>query len=130
VYCPECHTEYNDGFTECADSRPAPVAPATCAASACPPLTFLNFGNTPRMPIRGPETSNWNLSVFKNFSIRERMHFQFRAEAYNAFNHSQFDGVDNTVTFNAAGQQTRASSGQLNSSRDPRIMPLALRLSF
>ena len=121
---------FDQYFNVAAFAKPIPINPATCTASGCPPITFLNFGNSPRMPIRGPGTNNWNLSVFKNFSIRERLRCQFRAEAYNAFNHSQFDGVDNTVTFNAAGQQTRASSGQINSSRDPRIMQLALRLSF
>jgi hypothetical protein len=121
---------FDQYFNVAAFAKPVPVVPATCTASGCPPITFLNFGDSPRMPIRGPGTNNWNISVFKNFSIRERMRFQFRAEAYNAFNHTQFDGVDTTVTFNAAGQQTRASSGQLNSSRDPRIMQLALRVSF
>jgi hypothetical protein len=38
--------------------------------------------------------------------------------------------VDTTITFNAAGVNTRSTSGQINSSRDPRIMQLALRLSF
>ncbi|HYL72760.1 MAG TPA: TonB-dependent receptor [Bryobacteraceae bacterium] len=121
---------FDQYFNVAALAKPIPVSPASCTASGCSPMTYLNFGNTPRYPIRGPGTNNWNLSVFKNFSIREKVHFQFRAEAYNAFNHTQFDGVDTTVTFNAAGQQTRASSGQLNSSRDPRIMQLALRLSF
>ena len=89
-----------------------------------------NLGNMPLYPFRGPGVNNWNTSLFKNFSIRERLRVQFRAEAYNTFNHTQFDGVDTTITFNAAGQNTRTTSGQLNSSRDPRIMQFALRLMF
>ena len=54
----------------------------------------------------------------------------FRAEAYNTFNHTQFSGVDTTITYNAAGVNTRASTGNLTSARDPRYMQLAFRLTF
>jgi hypothetical protein len=74
--------------------------------------------------------NNWNTSLFKNFTIKERLRFQFRAEAYNTFNHTQFSGVDNTITFNAAGVNTRTSSGNITSARDPRYMQFALRLMF
>ena len=46
------------------------------------------------------------------------------------FNHAQYNGLDTTIQFNAAGVQTRASSGQVTSARDPRIIQLALRLMF
>lgn len=55
--------------------------------------TWLNFGNMPRLPVRGPGTNNWNTSLFKNIVIKERFRVQFRAEAYNTFNHTQFSGV-------------------------------------
>jgi hypothetical protein len=45
------------------------------------------FGNVARNSLPGPGFSYENISVFKNFSIYERMKFQFRAEAFNAFNH-------------------------------------------
>jgi hypothetical protein len=45
------------------------------------------FGNTSRNTIPGPGFSYENFSVFKNFNIYERMKFQFRAEAFNVFNH-------------------------------------------
>jgi hypothetical protein len=45
------------------------------------------FGNTPRtIGVRGPGQKNWDLSIFKSFSISERFKAQFRAEALNAFN--------------------------------------------
>jgi hypothetical protein len=58
------------------------------------------------------------------------MRLIFRAEAYNTFNHTQFDSVHTTNTFNAAGVNTRTSSGQLTGSREPRVMQFALRLAF
>jgi hypothetical protein len=45
------------------------------------------FGNVARNSLPGPGFSYENISIFKDFSIYERMKFQFRAEAFNAFNH-------------------------------------------
>jgi hypothetical protein len=121
---------FNQWFNVSAFAEPIAVNPKTCTSSGCPPMTWLNFGNAPIMPIRLPGTNNWNLSLFKNFDVRERFHFQFRAEAYNAFNHTQYSGVNTTITFNANGVNTNAQAGQVTSARDPRVMQLALRLMF
>ncbi len=117
-------------FNVAAFAEPIAVNPKTCTNSGCPPMTFLNFGDAPIMPIRLPGVNNWNTSLYKEFSVKERLHFQFRAEAYNTFNHTQFSGVNTTITFNAAGVNTNAQAGQITSARDPRIMQLALRLLF
>ncbi len=45
------------------------------------------FGNTERNALRGPQFFNTDLSIFKNFIITERLRGQFRAEAFNIFNH-------------------------------------------
>jgi hypothetical protein len=45
------------------------------------------YGNIHRNDLFGPGYENVNLSVFKNFPIHERLTFQFRAEAFNVFNH-------------------------------------------
>ena len=82
------------------------------------------------MPIRGPGVNNWNTSLFKNFDVKERLHFQFRAEAYNTFNHTQFSTVNTSLTFNASGVNTNAQTGQVTATRNPRVMQLALRLMF
>ncbi len=92
--------------------------------------TWLNFGNMPRFPIRGPGTNNWNLSVYKSFVVKERYRFQLRTEAYNAFNHTQYAGVNTSITFNAARENTNAAAGQITSARTPRVMQFALRLNF
>jgi hypothetical protein len=121
---------FDQWFNVAAFAEPIAVNPKTCTTSGCPPMTWLNFGDAPVMPIRGPGVNNWNTSLFKNFSVKERFRFQFRAEAYNTFNHTQFLAVDNTITFNAQGVNSRNSSGNITSARDPRIMQLALRVMF
>jgi len=49
---------------------------------------------------------------------------------YNAFNHTQFNGVDRTARFDAQGRQINTQFGQIASSRSPRIQQLSLRVSF
>jgi hypothetical protein len=49
--------------------------------------------------MRGPGINNFNLSVQKQFSIKERVKLQFRADAFNVFNHTQFSGYNSTVNF-------------------------------
>jgi hypothetical protein len=122
---------FNEWFNVSAFAAPsAPGYQAACLKGTCPALTFLNFGDAPQMPIRGPGVNNWNTSLFKNFNVRERLHFQFRAEAYNTFNHTQFSGVNTGFSFNANGVNTNTAVGQVTSARDPRVMQLALRLTF
>jgi hypothetical protein len=121
---------FNQWFNVAAFAEPTAISPASCTSSGCPPVTVANIGDMPYAPIRGPGTNNWNTSIFKNFSIRERFLFQFRAEAYNTFNHTQWSGVNTTITYNQLGQNINASAGQITSTRDPRILQLALRLRF
>jgi hypothetical protein len=48
------------------------------------------FGTLQRRAGRGPGTNNLDFSVFRNFTIRERMNLQFRAEAFNLTNTPAF----------------------------------------
>ena len=66
----------------------------------------------------------------KNLPITERVRMQFRVEAYNAFNHTQFASLDTTARFDAQGNQVNSRFGEFLSSRAPRIMQFALRLYF
>ncbi len=83
-----------------------------------------------RYAFRGPGINNWDLTFFKNVPVKERLSLQFRWEMYNAFNHTQFSGVDATARFDAQGRQINTGFGQITSSRSPRIQQFALRLSF
>ena len=66
----------------------------------------------------------------KNLRIREKVALQFRWEMFNAFNHTQFSGVDSGARFDAAGNQTNANFGAFNAARNARIMAFSLRLAF
>ena len=49
------------------------------------------FGNQQRNQARGPNFFDTDLSIFKNFKVKERMQFTIGATAYNLFNHPNFD---------------------------------------
>jgi hypothetical protein len=89
------------------------------------------WGNAPRSVFRGPGINNWDISLFKNFRLTERFKAQFRCESYNTFNHTQFSGVNTAAQFNnTTGAMTNLSFGSLTSTRLPRRMQLALRVTF
>ncbi|MBS1859502.1 MAG: carboxypeptidase regulatory-like domain-containing protein [Acidobacteria bacterium] len=87
-------------------------------------------GNAATSLFRGPGINNFDLSLLKDVKVHERAHFQFRAEAYNALNHTQFSGVNTAARFDATGKQVNGLFGQVTAARDPRIMQLGLRFYF
>ena len=62
-----------------------------CASNcAWAPETGARFGSVGRNTLRGPGFFETDLSVYRTFTITERIQFQFRAEALNATNHANF----------------------------------------
>jgi hypothetical protein len=72
---------------------------------------------------RADGQATWNFSLLRNFRISERLNAQFRAEAYNAWNHSSFDIPNRTPTSSAFGVTTNTLS-------EPRGFQFALKLAF
>jgi len=81
---------------------PHGAIPSSCATVATGPLLFnpcafaaprgLTFGNAGRNLLHMPRTTNFNMSLLKLFKINETIGFEFRAEAFNIFNHTQWTG--------------------------------------
>ena len=98
------------------------------AAFAAPAVGTL--GTPTKFLVRGPGPHNFDISVVRIFPIREKLRLEFRAEMYNALNHTQFSALNQTAQFSAAGVQTNAQFGQFTAARNPRIMQWAMRLRF
>lgn len=99
------------------------------AALALPAVGTL--GNADRTLFRGPGTENWDLSLIKNVTLYERLHFQLRVATFNTFNHTQFTSVNTAATFNVAtGAQTNTKLGTFTAANDPRQMQLGISLVF
>jgi hypothetical protein len=91
------------------------------AFSTAPALTFGNVSRT--IPLRGPGLANWDISLFKNFTIRERVKAQFRLEGLNAFNTPYFRSPNISLGTTSFGKV-------LSQGNFPRFVQIGGRLYF
>jgi hypothetical protein len=92
-------------------------------AFAFVPSGEIRPGNERRGTIEGPPMVRWDANLYKNTNLTERVSLQFRAEAFNVTNHTNYDGF----------LSTRFGSGlfaKIAGARDARVMQLALKLVF
>ena len=80
------------------------------------------FGNSGAGIIANPGLVNFDISAMKNFSIKERVRVQFRAEFFNATNTPYFGGLGTVVG--------TPNFGKLTSASDPRVVQLGLKVVF
>jgi len=82
------------------------------------------FGAAGKDAMIGPGLFNWNLSLFKEFRITsaEGPRFQLRAESYNTFNHTEWNGIDTGFT--------DGNFGQITSTNDPRTWQFGAKFLF
>ncbi|MBI3654784.1 MAG: carboxypeptidase regulatory-like domain-containing protein [Acidobacteria bacterium] len=106
------------------------------------------FGNLGRGSIRLPGVKNFDLSVVKNWKLGERYGVQLRSEMFNVFNHANFNGLDNNLSFdNTAtlpdpnnpsrrvanpnfGKPINSRFGLLNGDLGPRVIQFGFKFNF
>jgi hypothetical protein len=121
------------------------------AAFALP--TGLTFGDAGRNILRNPWRTNFDMALLKHFQVTESKYFEFRAEAFNVFNHVEYTwlggdagsaadnagrGTDSNELAcygganNSAGDPSCAGSSYLRSAGThlPRILQLGLKFIF
>ena len=88
------------------------------------------YGNSPRtVSCMGPGYHNSDISMFKDFKTLERIKFQARVEALNAFNTAELGTPNTTIT--GVGQGTNASTGAITSSLGfGRVIQIGGRITF
>ena len=59
-----------------------------------------SYGVTGRNIFRAPFQVRFDMSLFKETKLTERVTLRFDAEAFNIFNHASFDAPNNNVSFN------------------------------
>ena len=99
-----------------------PLAPPTPGYAGGPNL---GFGNARKDTFLGPGRVDFTSSLYKNFAITERAHFEFRAESYNTFNHTEFNQINTTWTSSKGGQYGTAVSDW-----GPRVLQLGSKIVF
>lgn len=83
-------------------------------------------GNAGPGTVRGPGQENWDISFGKNITFYDRLHAEVRADMFNAFNHTQWTGVDTTLNDTTSGNQF----GQITGGREARIIQLGAKIMF
>lgn len=86
------------------------------------PTTEFRVGDAKPYSIHGPGTVEFDLSAVKNFSVTEGSKLQFRAEAYNVFNHTNYSNFDSDL-----GDGT---TGLVLGAKQNRILQLGLKYNF
>jgi len=87
------------------------------------PLGTFNIG-TQRSICCGPGLNDWDFSVHKKISIDENRYFQFRAELFNVFNHTNFYNPDGHFSDGVT------EFGKITQAQDPRLVQFALKFYF
>jgi hypothetical protein len=113
----------------------------------------LTFGNEGRNVVRNPRQTNFDMALYKHIPVRESVSLEFRAEAFNVFNHTEFgyiggdagsaasnsnltSGANSAGCYAGPGNTTNDPSclgGGLfrpAAAHNPRILQLALKLFF
>jgi hypothetical protein len=128
-------------------SSPNTGVPNTQAAGAGPLLynpaafaepTGLTFGDSGRNALTNPARTNFDMGLFKHFPIRSETHsIEFRAEAFNVFNHTQWQalnsGDSSSSSYTAACDGLCADNGTFlrpTAAHNPRILQLGLKFLF
>jgi hypothetical protein len=86
------------------------------------------YGNLGFDAVTGPGRNNFDLALMKNFAFTERFRMEFRAEAFNAFNHPQFEG--NSDTGGISTSFGASNFGAVTNAYDGRQLQLAIKLIF
>jgi hypothetical protein len=85
------------------------------------PKGEMRWGTSHRGSVIGPGRNNWNIALFKNFAIGEKANFEFKAESFNTFNHSQWTAVSTNINYDA---------GKITGAAESRALQLGAKLSF
>jgi hypothetical protein len=114
------HHKVNNWFsTPATDGGADPQAAPTPGYLGGPNL---GFGDGKRDSFVGPNRFNFTTSLYKSFALSERSHFEFRAESFNTFNHTEFNSIGTTTGGSNYGQAT--------STYDPRALELGGKFVF
>lgn len=108
--------------------------------------TGLTFGTAGRNSVRNPSRLNFDMALFKHFAIKENMGFEFRAEAFNIFNHTEpyivSSSTAGSISMSCAGGANNSAGdpsclgpggsnlGAIGAAHAARVLQLALKFIF
>jgi len=96
----------------------------------------LTFGDVGRNSLTNPRRTNFDMALFKHVAFGESRAFEFRAEAYNVFNHTEWGalagggGSGANVVNSATNVFNSSGFLNINTAHNPRILQLGAKLIF
>jgi hypothetical protein len=81
------------------------------------------FGTAQRNALRGPGYVDLDTAIMKDFIVHNETRFEFRVEAFNVLNHTNFSNPDGKVS-------DGPNFGRITAATDPRILQGALKFYF
>jgi len=127
-------------------TNPLSIGPALLNAAAFAAPTGLTFGDAGRNFLNNPSRLNFDTALLKHFKVTEGSTLEFRAEAFNVFNHTQFliydpdkgNQANNTISCygglnNSAGDPSCLTGNAFLhpiEAHRPRTMQFGLKLAF
>jgi outer membrane receptor protein involved in Fe transport len=103
-------------------SNPTPTDWFNVAAFVAVPDSAYAYGNSGRNILEGPGTLAINLSLSREFKLRERNRLQLRWEVFNATNHTNFNLPNDAID--------KANAGTITGNKPARIMQIGMRYAF
>jgi hypothetical protein len=80
------------------------------------------FGNVSTGSMFGPRFQKWDMALAKNTNIGEYVKFQLRVEAFNVFNHPNFNQVGTNID--------SSSFGAVTTDHEPRLLQMGGKITF
>jgi hypothetical protein len=109
------------------------------SAFTTPGLGSLGLESGRNFLYRAPINS-WDVSLSKEFPIKERAKFEIRLDTFNTLNHTQYDGINSTLSVTSLTNPTptnlasetgnKTGFGAVTSVRPPRNMQISARFQF
>lgn len=127
--CPAQVRTTTNWYNPCAFINPASgsAIPAGTLITGAAALPY--FGNIRPTQIYGPGNYRVNMSVFKDFIIREKTRLELRGDVFNLLNHASWTNPSDTGISSTGGKITSAVAFQTNTP-DARFMQVSLKLLF
>ena len=88
------------------------------------------FGNLSKNAVIGPGLADFDFAMKKQFNLTERTNLQFRAEAFNVFNHPNFGNMITPIFSGSTGARNGSAGRIIDTATTSRQIQFALRLAF
>jgi Carboxypeptidase regulatory-like domain/TonB dependent receptor/TonB-dependent Receptor Plug Domain len=112
-----------NSFTENASDDSQPPCSDGAVFNCFDPSLFGQIGNSKRTICCGPPINNVDFALHKVLPVGEGKRFEFRAEFFNLFNHTQFNNPDGNTT-------DGSDFGRILRAKEPRQIQMALKFYF